>query len=118
MNKVYVLTPEEFSIRVKSHALQVRQMGAIRNGFQEPTDHKTLAVIAKLTELDESLPTVLGKSMPDVVNGYFKLYADAAKRLDTAGMEPSVTDEERIVKFGEVAVCMFILKELELMGIS
>lgn len=118
MKKVYVLTPEEFSIRVKSHALEVRQMGAIRNGFEEPTDGKTLSVIAKLTELDESLPAVLGSSKPDVVNGYFRLYADAAKRLETAGTVLSTTDEERIVKFGEIAVCMFILKELDLMGIS
>lgn len=118
MRKVYVLSPEEFSIRVKSHALEVRQMGAIRNGFEEPKDVKTLSIIAKLNELDESLPVVLGNTKPDVVNGYFKLYSDASKRLDTATAEVSTTDRERVAKFGEVAVCMFILKELELMGIS
>lgn len=95
MNKVYVLTPEEFSIRVKSHALQVRQMGAIRNGFQEPTDRKTLSVIAKLTELDESLPNILGSSMPDVVTGYFNLFRNAGERLDLATASTSVSTTPR-----------------------
>lgn len=118
MNKVYVLSPEEFSIRVKSHALQVRQMGAIRHGFKEPTDAKTLSTIAKFKELDESLPSILGTSMPDVVTGYFNLFRSAGERLENATAAVSSTPAEHAVKFGEVAVCMFIIKELELMGIS
>lgn len=118
MKKLYVLTPEEFDIKIQAHALQVRQQGAIRNGFHEPTDPKTLSVVARLEELRESIPTVLGNSVPDVVTGYFNLFEDVVKRLDKAGNEASTTDEERFHKFGEVAVCMFVVNELGLMGIS
>jgi hypothetical protein len=118
MNKVYALSPEEFSIKVQAHALQVKQMGAIRAGFQEPKDLKTKFTVEKLQQLDESLPAVLGDSMPNVVTGYFKLYRDAVEHLDGAGTVVPQNETERANRFGEVAVCMFIIKELEMMGIN
>ena len=119
MKKVFVLSVEEFSVKINAHIIQVRQIGALRNNFEEPNDWKTAVVVEKLKGLDKEFTSVWQDAgMPDLVGAYFDLYHRALKRLDEAGNFVSSSDEERRVKFGEIAVCMFITKELELMGIS
>lgn len=118
MQKVFVLTPEEFSVKIQAHILEVRQMGAVRNGFEEPVDGKTLGIIRKLQDFDEELlSTWSAAGMADVVVEYFSLYGKAVQQIDQLKDTVTVTDEEHLDKFCELALCMFITKELELMGV-
>jgi hypothetical protein len=119
MQKVFALTPAEFSVKVQAHILEVRQMGAIKNGFEETIDPKTLGIVRKLQEFDdEVLADWASLNMPQVINWYFGLSMSATQRINALKEYTCVTDEERLEKFCELAFCMFLTKELDLMGIS
>lgn len=118
MQKVFALTPAEFSVKVQAHILEVQQLGALRNNFEESSDVKTVGVVRKLQEFDGLLSKWATMEMPHVIVEYFGLHMSAVRRIEKLKEPTCITDDDRLEKFCELALCMFITKELELMGIS